>query len=535
MKKLTVNNIRKRRSTRAVTFIFILFLMAGLALPVTAVAADDDTAKTAIDDAGEEADDEWDPADKQPEFTKFEELSGKNIGMITGAPFEELISSKVPDVNEYSYYSSNADMTLALRAGKIDAYLMNNAVGDLIHNTEKDICRFPIDLKEAVFGFAFEKGYKDLDKWQQAYNSISDDQKDALWKKWSSADEAAKSVPEQDWPGEAGTVTVAACDSLPPMSYVGEDGELMGAEVEMLLLMAKELDYHIEFKGMEFSAIMPEVQSEKSDIGIGSIIVTDERRELVDFVDEYPAAFILMVRAKVDEETGDKGFFEEIGASFERTFIKDNRYLTVLYGLGVTVLIAVISGALGTLLGWLLVILRYRDNRVINRIIAIYGGLIAGIPVVVILMVLYYIVFGAWDIPATIVSIIGFGLIFGARAFTVMWAGVSAVDRGQREAALALGYTEKKAFTKVVFPQARLIYYPVLQSQLVNLLKETSVVGYITVLDLTRAGELIRSRTLEAFFPLISIAIIYFLLTYILSTILKAVGRKVNKGGRKNG
>ena len=184
MKKLTVNNIRKRRSTRAVTFIFILFLMAGLALPVTAVAADDDTAKTANDDADGEADDDWDPADKQPEFTKFEELSGKNIGMITGAPFEELISSKVPDVNEYSYYSSNADMTLALRAGKIDAYLMNNAVGDLIHNTEKDICRFPIDLKEAVFGFAFEKGYKDLDKWQQAYNSISDDQKDALWKKW---------------------------------------------------------------------------------------------------------------------------------------------------------------------------------------------------------------------------------------------------------------------------------------------------------------------------------------------------------------
>ncbi|MBR1874568.1 MAG: transporter substrate-binding domain-containing protein, partial [Eubacterium sp.] len=508
-----------------------LFLVTGITAPITVAASVGDTDQAAPGETTEQAD-EGAAGDKQPEYSTFEELNGKTMAMITGAPFEELISSKVSDVKEFQYFNSSADMTLALRAGKIDAFLMNNAVGDLIQSTEKDICRFPIDLKPAVFGLAYKKGFKDLDMWQQAYDRIPEEDKKAIWDKWSGADESVKTMPEQDWPGNAGTIQVAACDTLPPMSYVGDNGELMGIEIELLMLMAKDLDYHIEFKGMEFSAIMPEVQSGKSDIGTGSIVITDERRELVDFVEEFPAAFVLMVRAKSDQAETTGGFFEEIGASFERTFIKDNRYLMVISGLGITVVIAVISGALGVLIGWLLTILRYKDNRVANRLIAIYGGLVSGLPVVIILMVFYYIVFGAFDIPAAIVSIIGFAIIFGARAYIVMWTGVSAVDSGQREAALALGYTENRAFHRIIFPQARRIYFPVLRSQLVNLLKETSVVGYITVLDLTRAGDLIRSRTLEAFFPLISIAVIYFLLTYILSAILKAVGKKMDKGGR---
>ena len=113
-----------------------------------------------------------------------------------------------------------------------------------------------------------------------------------------------------------------------------------------------------------------------------------------------------------------------------------------------------------------------------------------------------------------------FALIFGARAYEVIWNAVCTVDDGQREAALALGYSENLAFRDIILPQSREFYLPILQAQFVTMVKETSIVGYITALDLTRAGDLIRSRTMEAFFPLIAIAVIYFLLTWFLGYLI---------------
>ena len=167
----------------------------------------------------------------------------------------------------------------------------------------------------------------------------------------------------------------------------------------------------------------------------------------------------------------------------------------ILSGLGVTVTISIAAGILGILLAFGLVFLRHRSRKVFNKLIEIYSRLIAGIPAVVILMVLYYIVFGAVNLPAVIVAIVGFALIFGARAYGVIWNAVCAVDPGQREAALALGYTENLAFRDIILPQSKDYYLPLLQAQFVTMVKETSIVGYITALDLTRAGDLIRSRT----------------------------------------
>ena len=464
--------------------------------------------------------------DLTPEYTKFEDLDGKVVGMLTGAPFEELVKSKAPGVKEIQYFSSVPDMLLALKTGKVDAAFINNAIGDLKANKEPEIAMFPISLGDTAFGFAFTKGGKDREKWQAAYDKITDDQKAELWKKWTGADDSIKTIPKQDWPGNNGTVSAAVCDTLEPMCYAGKDGELIGFEIEMILLVAKELDVHVEFKGMEFAAVMPEVQSGKSVVGAGSIVITDERKKSVDFIEHYPASYVLNVRSITGKEalTQNKGdFLEEIKSSFHRTFIKEGRYKMILSGMGLTVVMAISSGILGMLLAFGLVFLRRIDNIVINKILGAYSALVTGIPVVVILMVLYYIVFGKVDAPAVAIAIVGFTFIFASRAYGVIWNAVGAVDKGQREAALALGYNESLAFRKVILPQARNIYLPVLQTQFVLLLKETSVAGYITVLDLTRAGDLIRSRTMEAFFPLFAIAAIYFVLTFALTKLLDQI------------
>ena len=460
-------------------------------------------------------------AASEPEYTDFSQLNGKVVAMLTGAPYKDLISSYIPHVKQFKYFNNVADMLMALESNKIDAYMTSDAVALLASNQDDRIAMFPEPLSEADYGFAFRKGSKEQDRWAKALDQIPKATIQSLWDEWTSAKGTVKEIPEQTWPGKNGTVHIATCDTIPPMSYRGDDGEIIGFDIELILLMAQKLDVHVVFEGMEFDAVMAAVESGKDAMGNGGIIITKERKEAVDFVPYYPAAFVLVVRASKDGS--GEGFWAGMKSSFYRTFIKENRYRMVLSGLGLTVLISVLAGLIGILLAFGLVLVRQRNNRVVNKLIAFYESLIAGIPAVVILMVLYYIVFGKVELSAVIVAIIGFALIFGARAYGVIWNSIGAVDEGQWEAALALGYSDKMTFRQIILPQALPIYLPVLQSQFVTLMKETSVAGFITVLELTRAGDLIRSATMEAFFPLISIALIYYILTWLMTRCVKLI------------
>ena len=468
--------------------------------------------------------------ERKPEVSTFDELSGKTISMLTGAPFEELISSKVPDVKEFTYYSTSADMALALTSGKTDAFLQNTAVGELFVNRNASLALFPEPLKEAEFGIAFSKGSKERSKWQAAYDKVCAGVIDELWEKWTGLDDSVKNLPVQDWEGKNGTIRVAACDSLEPMSYLNGDGELKGMEIELILMMAKELDYKVRFASMEFSGILAAVESGKADMCCGSLIITDQRREVVDFIPHHDTAFILLVRSAESEEA--KGFFESLCESFNRTFIVENRWTLMLTGLCNTLIITVASGISGLVLGFLLTSLKRKNNKLINALISVYNTIVAGLPAVVILMLLFYVVFAKSDISPVIVSIIGLTLIFASKAYSVIINAVNSIDKGQLEAALALGYTEKKAYHRVILPQAKKIYFPLLRNQFVLLLKETSVVGFISAMDLTHAGDVIRGRTLEAFFPLISIAIVYFILVW-LFTFLIDRGNKLLENRRR--
>lgn len=158
----------------------------------------------------------------------------------------------------------------------------------------------------------------------------------------------------------------------------------------------------------------------------------------------------------------NQGFFNGLAASFERTFVKEGRYKMILSGLGMTVLIAVTAAAIGLALAYGLVFTRRMDRPVANRLISGYNSLIAGIPAAVILMVLYYIIFASAKFSPVLVAVIGFALIYCSRAYGIIWNGVTSVDGGQREAALALGYDEGLAFRKVILPQSERYYRPLL-------------------------------------------------------------------------
>ena len=254
--------------------------------------------------------------------------------------------------------------------------------------------------------------------------------------------------------------------------------------------------------------------------------ITEERAESVDFSESYLAVDVVMVISNAAAEQSDSSFWGGIKESFEKTFIREDRWKLIAEGIGVTMLISLCAAAAGSLLGFGLYMLSRSDIKVLQKLTKGfakgYSRIIAGTPIVVILMILFYVIFGnVRDMSGIVVAVIGFTLTFGAFVYDHMTVSVGSVDRGQTEAAYALGYTKNKTFFRIIFPQAMTIFLPSYCGQAVELIKATAVVGYIAVNDLTKMGDIIRSNTYEAFFPLIATAVIYFLLTWILASLLK--------------
>jgi polar amino acid transport system substrate-binding protein len=332
---------------------------------------------------------------------------------------------------------------------------------------------------------------------------------------------------------------VAHSIAVEPMGYMGAEGKAVGYDLELMLRIGMLLDRKVEFTSVEFSGLIPMLQSGKADAAVGCLSITDERKKTVDMSDSYYDGGLYFVvrksagaQAALDKQP-EAGFFQGLRASFLRTFITEDRWKLVMDGLGVTVLISVCSGLLGSLMGFGICLLRRSKRRLLSLLMAGFIRLIQGTPIVVLLMILYYIIFGKVDISAIFVAILGFSVNFGVYVSEMMRTGIDAVDKGQIEAAYAIGFSRSRTFLKITFPQAAQHFLPVFQGEFISMVKMTSVVGYIAIQDLTKVSDIIRSRTLEAFFPLIATAVIYFLVANILTLLLSNIEMRLDPKRRK--
>ena len=196
--------------------------------------------------------------------------------------------------------------------------------------------------------------------------------------------------------------------------------------------------------------------------------------------------------------------------------------------MGRTLLITVMSIILGTALGFAAYMACRHGNKVANGITGVINWLIEGIPTVVFLMILSFVIFGKTQLSGTLISIIGFSFIFGCGMYGMLKVGFGAIHKGQFEAATALGYSDTQSFFKILLPQAAQHFLPIYKSNVVSLIKETSVVGYIAVMDLTKMGDLVRSRTYLAFFALIAVAVLYFVMEAVLVAIVNRVQLRID-------
>ena len=177
--------------------------------------------------------------------------------------------------------------------------------------------------------------------------------------------------------------------------------------------------------------------------------------------------------------------------------------------------------------------MRRAQTRWMNIPAKVFIRAIQGTPIVVLLMILYYIVFGGVDINGLFVAVIGFSINFAAYVSEMMRTGIDTVDRGQREAATAIGFNRFQVFLRITFPQAARHVLPVFKGEFISMLKMTSIVGYIAIQDLTKMSDIIRSRTYEAFFPLIATALIYFVIAYIMISLLSLLEMRIDPKRRR--
>ena len=224
---------------------------------------------------------------------------------------------------------------------------------------------------------------------------------------------------------------------------------------------------------------------------------------------------------------------EKIFNSFYNSVIYDDRYKYIFEGLFHTILIALFAVIIGIIIGIVIAIIRnnYEVNkkfRVLNSISKIYVDIIRGTPVILQLMIIYYVIFKSVNINILIVGVIAFGINSGAYVSEIIRAGINSIDKGQMEAGLSLGLKYGEVMRLIILPQAIRNILPALGNEFITLLKETSVGAYIGIVELTKAADIIASRTYDYFFPLIIIAIIYLIMTLGLSKLVNVMERRLN-------
>ena len=468
----------------------------------------------------------------------------KRLGIRTGTSFEQLSFEYFPD-KEYYYYDTDGDLLTALISNKIDGFLEDEPVGAVMHmeNPDVDYIRKPIVDDDYYYGFP--KDTPESDKLKAEFNETVEKLKesgelDVLRAKWVGSDESIKTC-DTDFKGENGTIRVVLIDDTPPVSYI-KDNKLCGYAVDLTMIFVKEHGYSVEFEITTPPSSLAGLSSGKYDMLASLLSYTEERAQNIDYSDKvYEGGITMVMRAEdipqsegtSDKEKTKKSWLSSIKDSFHRNFIRESRYKLILQGILTTCIITLMSTLFGSVLAFLVCLYRRTGSRLANAVANLYVKLLQGTPIVVLLMILYYVIFGKSDINAIWVAIIGFSLNFGAYTSEVMRSGIESIDGGQREAALALGYTENQAFFKFIFPQAAVRFLPVYRGEIISLLKGTSIVGYIAIQDLTKMSDIIRSRTYEAFFPLIATAVIYFVLAWVLALILKLILNNLDPKRRK--
>ncbi len=226
-------------------------------------------------------------------------------------------------------------------------------------------------------------------------------------------------------------------------------------------------------------------------------------------------------------------FFADMANSlytdFYACFIREDRYLLLLEGIGVTIKVSVLAVIIGIIIGMIIALCNLSNSKFLNFIGKVYTDVIRGTPSVTQLMIIYFVVFATVYIDKWIIAAIAFGINSGAYVSEIIRAGIMSIDKGQTEAGRSLGLNAVQTMTHIVIPQAVKNIFPALCNEFIVLIKETAIVGYVGLMDIQKAGDFIKSATFKPFMPLMATAVIYFIIIKVLTLALGVIEKQLRK------
>jgi len=454
------------------------------------------------------------------------DLAGKKVSVVSGSLHDLEVSSYQP-ASQLMCFNSVAEVIAAVSSGQAD-YALEDTIAVIGLDLDKYGLEmlFASDVVAGPYGFGFRHSDSSL---QQEFNSFlanfrSDGRYRELTDRWTKGDVTSVRMPEIPLNPDGETLVVGSINFF-PFTFI-QDGEFAGLEVEILKTFAYETGRNIRFEFIDFSGLIAALNAEKIDIISSSMTITEERKKQVLFSDPYFFCnTVCLIRNS--EATAKNNLITRTKDSIYNNLILEDRWKIILDGLYETIFISLLSILLGSLFGAFLCWMRMSKNFLLRKIASAYIEIVRGVPILVFLMLMFYVIFAKGSMPAQWVAIIAFALNFGAYVSEMFRTGIESIDHGQVEAGLAMGFSPLRTFFNFVVPPAAVRVLPVFKGAAVSLFKDTSVVGFIAVQDLTKASEIIRARTFDAFFPLIIISIIYFVLAWLFGKLLVKLGDKL--------
>jgi polar amino acid transport system substrate-binding protein len=449
----------------------------------------------------------------------LEQLKNKNVGIYNGSEYDKYIIDSKP-----LYYNTYSDEISALRSGKIDAFLTDEPIANEILKENNDLQILDKKLTDDSYAFAINKDNYELKK--EIDSVIIQMKKDGILEQFKNKWITGNNQQIENYTYESTkTIKFATVSGSAPFAYL-QDNEVVGYDIDVINYIGYKLGYKVEIIEMAWGGVLPSIISGKADVAGCSIIVTEERKKSLLFTEpDYSGGIVVVTRDK-------KSFSSNFIKSIKRTILDDDRYVTILKGIKNTCIISFASIFFGSILGVFVCLLKRIKNKVLSVISKIYINIIQGIPITLLLLIFYYVIFGKININSMLIAIITFSIYFSAYMAEIVYGCLESINKKQLESAYSLGFTKFQAFKYIIFPQILNYLIPVYKNEIVSLIKLTSIVGYISILDITRASDLIRNKTYEAFVPLIIAALVYYLLCTIVSKLLDLFYNK--RGGKLN-
>lgn len=459
-------------------------------------------------------------------------LNGKILGVPQGTVQDVHIEAHYPQL-VLQRHNFEADMMLALERGICDACVMDDVICYALAR-KKNIIKLYEDpnLPINYMGMAFTKNARGQELSKQ-FNAFLNELKksgelEEICHKWIYHFDTAE-MPQLDIPTEGEPIVVGMEPCTEPIVFM-RNQDIVGLDAELVYRFAAYIKRPIEIKNIDYFGLLTAVAAAKIDIAASGFLITPDRRKSVIFSDYYyeSKSIIAVLDGAAQDPYAGLNFFERLWVSFERNIIEEERYMLIWDGLLATFSIAICSVICGTLVGAVVCYLRMSKRKALQWAARLYIDTMRGMPILVLLMLMYYVAFAGSSIDAIYVAIITFSLNFGAYVSEMFRTSIISVHHGQTEAGIAMGFSPFRSFYYIVLPQAIRRVLPVYKGEVISLVKNTSVVGYIAIEDLTKMTDLIRARTFEPFFPLIMVALLYFLIAWLFTLALDYAGRKIN-------